>query len=87
VIGDAVERLAGTMPDPTPDQLILLDLLRRLAAIVASPDTPRYAVAGAARELRAAAGELRALRSEDVGGEVEEFLGRIAAPDVGHAAD
>ena len=73
VITDAVERLAATNPDPPPPALVLLALMRRLAAIVDSQDTPAYAVPAAARELRAAAAELRAL-ARPVGSDRDQFL-------------
>lgn len=73
MVGDAVERLAAAYPDPPAHERTLLELLRKLAHVLDDPDTPAYAVAGAARELRAAAGELRGLVRPAVS-ERDQFL-------------
>jgi hypothetical protein len=61
---------------------VAIDLAKRLDAGPA--DTTATLLA---RELRMTMSDLHRRAPEDLGGEVERFLGRIAAPDVGHAAD
>ena len=61
---------------------VAIDLAKRLDADPA--DTTATLLA---RELRMTMGDLHRRAPEDLGGEVERFLGRIAASDGGHAAD
>jgi hypothetical protein len=70
--------------DPTRSALAraAVDLARRL-----DEHPGDRAAAMLVRELRLVMGDLHRQNPEDLSGEVEQYLERIAAPDVGDAAD
>lgn len=75
----------GTLPEQSRCSAlaaVALDLARRLDG-----DPADTAAVLLARELRQTLVYLHGRQPEDLGGEVERFLGRIAAPDVGDAED
>jgi hypothetical protein len=85
----AVERAARADLRALPDEVAgsavaraVIDLAKRLDAGPA--DTAAVLIV---RELRQAMAFLHRRQPEDLSGEVDRFLERIAAPDVGDAAD
>jgi hypothetical protein len=76
--------LRGMGADPTRSALAraAVDLARRL-----DEDPGDRAATMLVRELRLVMGELHRRNPEDLSGEVEQYLERIAAPNVGDAAD
>jgi len=85
----AIEKATRSELDTLPEQsrssalaAVALDLARRLDG-----DPADTAAVLLARELRQTLAYLHGRQPEDLGGEVERFLGRIAASDVGDAED